>query len=78
MNPKHGIGLRLDSAAADSVCPRGMCPQFGVEDSVASKAGVFYTRVNGGKLYNLGQTRVPERYHGRIVVESDREQVVID
>ena len=36
-----------------------MCPQFGIEDSEASKAGVYYTSANGGKLYNLGQTHVP-------------------
>ena len=58
----HGwqqIEVVLDSGAADSVCPKDMCPQFGVEDSEASKAGVYYTSANGGKLYNLGQTHVP-------------------
>ena len=41
------------------MCPKDMCPQFGIEDSEASKAGVYYTGVNGGKLLNLGQTHVP-------------------
>ena len=36
-----------------------MCLQISIEDSEASKAGVFYTRANGGKLYNVGQTHVP-------------------
>ena len=49
----------LDSGAADSVCPRSMCPWFAVEDSEASRAGVYYTAANGGKLFNLGQTHVP-------------------
>ena len=55
----HQIEVVLDSGAADSVCPKNMCPQFAIEDSEASKAGVFYTGANGGKLYNLGQTHVP-------------------
>ena len=55
----HQIEVVLDSGAVDSVCPKEMCPQFGIEDSYASKAGVFYTNANGGKLYNLGQTHVP-------------------
>ena len=49
----------LDCGAADSVCPRSMCPWFAVEDSESSKAGVYYTAANGGKLFNLGQTHVP-------------------
>jgi hypothetical protein len=36
-----------------------MCPHFGIEDSEASRAGVYYTSANGGKLFNLGQTHVP-------------------
>ena len=36
-----------------------MCLRFPVEDSEASKAGVYYTGANGGKLFNLGQTHVP-------------------
>ena len=55
----HQIEVVLDSGAADSVCPREMCPQYAVEDSDASRAGVYYTGANGGKLYNLGQTHVP-------------------
>ena len=55
----HQIEVVLDSGAADSVCPRNMCPQFPIEDSEASKAGVYYTGANGGKLFNLGQTHVP-------------------
>ena len=53
------IEVVLDSGAADSVCPRDMCPHFPVEDSESSKAGVYYTGANGGKLFNLGQTHVP-------------------
>ena len=49
----------VDSGAADSVCPRDLCPHFPVEVSEASKAGVYYTGANGGKLFNLGQTHVP-------------------
>jgi hypothetical protein len=55
----HMIEVVLDSGAADSVCPRDMCPHFSIEDSPASKAGVYYTGANGGKLFNLGQTHVP-------------------
>ena len=55
----HMIEVVLDSGAADSVCPKDMCPHFAVEDSAASKAGVYYTGANGGKLFNLGQTHVP-------------------
>ena len=55
----HQIEVVLDSGAADSVCPKEMCPQYAVEDSDASRAGVYYTGANGGKLYNLGQTHVP-------------------
>ena len=53
------IEVVLDSGAADSVCPKNMCPQFAIEDSEASRAGVYYTGANGGKLFNLGQTNVP-------------------
>ena len=53
------VEVVLDSGAADTVCPRDMCPQFPVEDSDASKAGVYYTGANGEKLFNLGQTHVP-------------------
>ena len=49
----------LGSGAADSVCSKEMCPQLGIEDSDASRAGVFYTSANGGKFYNLGQMHVP-------------------
>jgi hypothetical protein len=55
----HMIEVVLDSGAADSVCPKDMCPQFGIEDSAASKSGVYYTGANGGKLMNLGQTHIP-------------------
>ena len=55
----HQIEVVLDSGAADSVCPKDTCPQFAMEDSEASKAGVYYTGANGGKLFNLGQTHVP-------------------
>ena len=49
----------LDSGAADSVCPKDMAPHFQVVDSEASKAGVYYTSADGGKISNLGQTTVP-------------------
>ena len=55
----HQIECVLDSGAADSVCPKDMCPHFPVEDSDASRAGVYYTGANVGKLFNLGQTHVP-------------------
>jgi hypothetical protein len=55
----HRIEVVLDSGAADSVCPKDMVPHFGIEDSEASRAGVYYTSANGGKLMNLGQTHVP-------------------
>ena len=54
----HQIEVVLDSGAADSVCPKDMCLQLGIEDSEASRAGVYYTGANGGELFNLGQTHV--------------------
>jgi hypothetical protein len=53
------VDVVLDSGAADSVCPKEMAPRFPIVDSDASRAGVYYTAANGGKLYNLGQTHVP-------------------
>ena len=53
------VNVVLDSGAADSVCPKDMAPWFEVVDSDASRAGVYYTAANGGKLYNLGQTHIP-------------------
>ena len=55
----HCVEVVLHSGAADSVCPKDMCTWFEVVDSEASKAGVYYTAANGGKLFNLGQTNVP-------------------
>ena len=55
----HQVNAVLDSGAADSVCPRDMTPWFEVVDSDASRAGVYYTAANGGKIYKLGQTHIP-------------------
>ena len=49
----------MDSGAAESVCPRTMAPQFAIQDSAASKSGVYYTSANGGKIMNLGEQHVP-------------------
>ena len=59
----HQIEVVLDSGAAVSVCPKDMCPQFAMEDFEASKAGVYYTGANGGKLINPGQTHVTVALH---------------
>ena len=53
------VDVVLDSGAADSVCPKDMVPHFAIEDSEASRAGVYYTSANGGKIVNIGQTHVP-------------------
>ena len=37
----------LDSGAADSVCPRTMAPQFPIQDTEASRNGVYYTAADG-------------------------------
>ena len=49
----------LDSGAADSVCPRSMAPHFRIDDTEASRAGVYYTAADGGRIANLGETTVP-------------------
>ena len=49
----------LDSGAADSVCPRSMAPEFPVEDTEASRAGVYYTAADGGRIANVGQQALP-------------------
>ena len=36
-----------------------MAPQFQVHGSLASRAGVYYTSANGGKIMNLGEQHVP-------------------
>ena len=36
-----------------------MAPWFEIVDSEASRAGVYYTAANGGKLFNLGQQHIP-------------------
>ena len=53
------VKVIMDSGAAESVCPRTMAPQFTVHDSIASRAGVYYTSANGGKIMNLGEQHVP-------------------
>ena len=53
------VKVIMDSGAAESVCPRAMAPQFTVHDSIASRAGVYYTSANGGKIMNLGEQHVP-------------------
>ena len=49
----------MDSGAAESVCPRSMAPNFQIQDSIASRAGVYYTSADGGRISNVGQTTVP-------------------
>ena len=49
----------LDSGAADSVCPRSMAPHFAIEDTEASRAGVYYTSADGGRIANVGQQNLP-------------------
>ena len=39
--------------------PENMAPWFEIVDSEASRASVYHTAANGGKLYNLGQTHIP-------------------
>ena len=56
------VKVVLDSGAAESVAPRSMAPHFEVRDSPASKAGVYYTSANGGRLDNLGQQEVPVEF----------------
>ena len=53
------IDVVLDSGAADSVGPRSMAPQFKIEDTEASKGGVYYTSATGGKINNVGQQHTP-------------------
>ena len=53
------VKVIMDSGAAESVCPRSMAPQFIVHDSIARRAGVYYTSANGGKIMNLGEQHVP-------------------
>ena len=53
------VKVIMDSGAAESVCPRSMAPQFAIQDSLASRSGVFYTSANGGKTMNLGEQHVP-------------------
>ena len=53
------VKVIMDSGAAESVCPRSMAPSFKIEDSIASRAGVYYTSANGGKIMNLGQQHIP-------------------
>ena len=53
------VKVIMDSGAAESVCPRTMAPQFPIQDSLGSRAGVYYTSANGGKIMNLGEQQVP-------------------
>ena len=53
------VKVIMDSGAAESVCPRSMAPQFAIQDSLASRSGVYYTSANGGKIMNLGEQHVP-------------------
>ena len=57
------VECELDSGAADSVCPKSMAPWFAVEDSEASKAGVYYTAANGGRflIWDNSTFRLPWR-----------------
>ena len=34
-------------------------PQFAITDTDASRAGVFYTAADGGRIMNIGETTVP-------------------
>ena len=36
-----------------------MAPQFKVEDTDASRGGVYYMSANGGRLPNLGEQHIP-------------------
>ena len=36
-----------------------MAPQFAIEDTAASRAGVYYTSADGGKIANVGQQNLP-------------------
>ena len=49
----------MNSGAAECNCPKSMAPHFMVEDTVASKTGVYYTSANGGQICNLGQQTIP-------------------
>ena len=53
------VKVVMDSGAAECVAPRSMAPQFAIVDSPASRAGVYYTSANGGRLDNLGQQELP-------------------
>ena len=45
----------VDSGAANSVAHPDMCPQYPVQPSAGSKAGVEYTCASGGVIPNLGE-----------------------
>ena len=36
-----------------------MAPQFAIQDSIGSRAGVYYTSANVGKIMNLEEQQVP-------------------
>ena len=59
VNGWRKVKVVMDSGAAELVAPRSMAPQFAIVDSAASKAGVYYTSANGGRLDNLGQQDLP-------------------
>ena len=60
------IEVVMDSGAAECVCPPSMAPHFKIEDTVASKAGVYYTSADGGKINNLGQQTLPVAFENGI------------
>ena len=48
----------VDSGAAASVLPRGLLPDYPVTDGEAVKRGVHYLTADGGRVPNLGETRL--------------------
>ena len=53
------VEVVMDSGAAVCVCPKSMAPHIAVEDTAASKSGVYYTSADGGKIMNAGQQTIP-------------------
>ena len=60
------VEVVMDSGAAECVCPPTMVPHFKVEDTVASRAGVYYTSANGGRICNVGQQTLPVAFENGI------------
>ena len=56
----------MDSGAAECVCPKSMAPHFPIEDTTASRNGVFYTSANGGEISNLGQQTLPVAFENGV------------